>query len=272
MFPDELLVKPNSDFLLSDTYASEKGGWKKADAESRTKKNIAKLEDLQFHLYADGTKSLLVVLQGIDGAGKDGVVRKVLSAFNPQGTVVTSFKAPNSAELSHDYLWRVHAACPPKGTIGIFNRSQYEDLIVPAVKGMLKPTELRIREKEIINFEKMLTNQGTTIVKFLLHISRDEQWDRMMSRLDDPTRNWKFSMGDLEERKKWDLYQKTFQEIVSATSTDFAPWYVIPANSKWFRDLSISEVMRSTLEGMKLQWPKPSHDVDEARIDLNKLK
>ena len=272
MFPDELLVKPNSDFLLSDTYASEKGGWKKADAESRTKKNIAKLEDLQFHLYADGTKSLLVVLQGIDAAGKDGVVRKVFSAFNPQGTVVTSFKAPNSAELSHDYLWRVHAACPPKGTIGIFNRSQYEDLIVPAVKGMLKPTELRIREKEIINFEKMLTNQGTTIVKFLLHISRDEQWDRMMSRLDDPTRNWKFSMGDLEERKKWDLYQKTFQEIVSATSTDFAPWYVIPANSKWFRDLSISEVMRSTLEGMKLQWPKPSHDVDEARIDLNKLK
>lgn len=272
MFPDELLVKPNSDFLLSDTYASEKGGWKKADAESRTKKNIAKLEDLQFHLYADGTKSLLVVLQGIDAAGKDGVVRKVFSAFNPQGTVVTSFKAPNSAELSHDYLWRVHAACPPKGTIGIFNRSQYEDLIVPAVKGMLKPTELRIREKEIINFEKMLTNQGTTIVKFLLHISRDEQWDRMMSRLDDPTRNWKFSMGDLEERKKWDLYQKTFQEIVSATSTDFAPWYVIPANSKWFRDLSISEVMRSTLEGMKLQWPKPSHDVDEARVELNKLK
>ena len=272
MFPDELLVKPNSDFLLSDTYASEKGGWKKADAESRTKKNIAKLEDLQFHLYADGTKSLLVVLQGIDGAGKDGVVRKVFSAFNPQGTVVTSFKAPNSAELSHDYLWRVHAACPPKGTIGIFNRSQYEDLIVPAVKGMLKPTELRIREKEIINFEKMLTNQGTTIVKFLLHISRDEQWDRMMSRLDDPTRNWKFNMGDLEERKKWDLYQKTFQEIVSATSTDFAPWYVIPANSKWFRDLSISEVMRSTLEGMKLQWPKPSHDVDEARVELNKLK
>jgi PPK2 family polyphosphate:nucleotide phosphotransferase len=272
MFPDELRVKPNSKFLLSDAYASEKYEWKKADAESRTKKNIEKLEDLQFHLYADGSKSLLVVLQGIDGAGKDGVVRKVFSAFNPQGTVVSSFKAPNSIELSHDYLWRVHAACPPKGTISVFNRSHYEDLIVPTIKGTMKSSELRVREKEIINFEKMLADQGTTIVKILLHISRDEQWDRMMSRLDDPTRNWKFSMGDLEERKKWDLYQKTFQEIVRATSTNFAPWHVIPANSKCFRDLSVSEIMRNTLEGMNLQWPKPSHDVDEARELLNKLK
>lgn len=272
VFPDDLRVRPNLDFLLSDDGASEKLGWKKGDAEPRTNSNIAKLEDLQFHLYADGSKSLLVVLQGIDGAGKDGVVRKVFSAFNPQGTVVSSFKAPNSTELAHDYLWRVHAACPPKGSIGVFNRSHYEDLIVPTIRGTLKPSELRVREKEIINFEKMLVNQGTTIVKFLLHISRDEQWERMMSRLDDPTRNWKFSMGDLAERKKWDLYQKTFQEIVSATSTDFAPWYVIPSNSKWFRDLSVSEVMLKTLEGMNLQWPKPSHDVEEARVELNKLK
>ena len=272
MFPDDLRVKPKSKFLLSDAYASEKYEWKKADAESRTKKNIEKLEDLQFHLYADGSKSLLVVLQGIDGAGKDGVVRKVFSAFNPQGTVVSSFKAPNSTEIAHDYLWRVHAACPPKGAISVFNRSHYEDLIVPTIRGTMKPSELRIREREIIDFERMLANQGTTIVKFLLHISRDEQWDRMMSRLDDPTRNWKFNMGDLEERKKWDLYQKTFQEIVLATSTNFAPWHVIPANSKWFRDLSVSEIMRSTLEGMNLQWPKPSHDVDEARELLNKLK
>jgi PPK2 family polyphosphate:nucleotide phosphotransferase len=272
MFPDELRVRPNSEFSLSDAHASEKYEWKKADAESHTKKNIEKLEDLQFHLYADGSKSLLVVLQGIDGAGKDGVVRKVFSAFNPQGTVVTSFKAPNSTELSHDYLWRVHAACPPKGTISVFNRSHYEDLIVPTIKGTMKSSELRVREKEIINFDKMLADQGTTIVKFLLHISRDEQWERMMSRLDDPTRNWKFSMGDLEERKKWDLYQKTFQGIVQATSTNFAPWHVIPANSKWFRDLSVSEILRNTLEGMSLQWPKPSHDVDEARELLNKLK
>jgi polyphosphate kinase 2 (PPK2 family) len=148
--------------------------------------------------------------------------------------VVSSFKAPNSTELSHDYLWRVHAACPPKGTISVFNRSHYEDLIVPTIRGTMKPSELRVREKEIINFERMLANQGTTIVKFLLHISRDEQWDRMMSRLDDPTRNWKFNMGDLEERKKWDLYQETFQEILRATSTNFAPWHVIPANSKWW--------------------------------------
>lgn len=272
VFPDDLRVRPNLDFLLSDDGASEKLGWKKVNAEPRTSSNIAKLEDLQFHLYADGSKSLLVVLQGIDGAGKDGVVRKVFTAFNPQGTVVTSFKAPNSTELAHDYLWRVHAACPPKGSIGVFNRSHYEDLIVPTIRGTLKRSELRVREKEIINFEKMLANQGTTIVKFLLHISRDEQWERMMSRLDDPTRNWKFSMGDLAERKKWDLYQKTFQEIVSATSTDFAPWYVIPSNSKWFRDLSVSEVMLKTLEGMNLQWPKPSHDVEEARVELNKLK
>jgi len=271
-FARSLRVDIGAQVSLSDVLAETTGGWAKPDAERRTKENLAALEELQYQLYADGGRALLVVLQGIDAAGKDGVVRKVFTAFNPQGTSVTSFKVPVGSEVSHDFLWRVHGACPPRGTIGIFNRSHYEDLIVPMIRGTLKPKQLRNREEQIRAFENMLVNEETTIVKFLLHISRDEQWERLMSRLDEPTRNWKFSMGDLAERQRWDLYISTFQHIVAATSTDVAPWYVIPANSKWFRDLAVSEVVRSTLEGMKLQWPKASLDAKLARRELKKLR
>jgi len=223
-------------------------------------------------LYADGGKALLIVLQGIDTSGKDGVIRNVFTAFNPQGTTVTSFRAPTSREVAHDYLWRVHAVCPQLGSIAIFNRSHYEDLIVPMVQKRLPNTRIQQRMRHIQDFERLLHEEGTTVIKFLLHISRDEQWERLMSRLDEPQRNWKFSMGDLAERERWSLYTSAFARIVSATSTSSAPWYVVPANKKWFRDLVVSEITRATLEGMGLRWPKPSLDVERARRALERLR
>lgn len=271
-FSSRIRARHGKKLLLDDARASNTFGWDKESAKRRTEKNLEALEDLQYQLYADNRKSLLIVLQGIDAGGKDGAIRNVFTAFNPQGTTVTSFKAPAGREVSHDYLWRVHSACPSKGAISVFNRSHYEDLIVPIVQKKLPPRRINERIKHINDFELMLSQEGTTIVKFLLHISRDEQWERLMSRLDEPHRNWKFSMGDLAERERWPLYISAFKKIVSATSTDHAPWFVIPANSKWFRDLAISEVVRATMEDMNLRWPKPSIEVEPARRALKKLR
>ena len=267
-----LRAKPRKPVKLSATDAATTHGWSIKPAKEKTEENIRALEDLQYHLYADSRKSLLIVLQGIDASGKDGLIRKIFTAFNPQGTHVSSFKAPSSKELSHDFLWRVHDACPPRGSIGIFNRSHYEDLIVPMVNKSMKKNLIDQRIEQINNFELMLTQEGTTVIKFLLHISRDEQWDRMKERLDEPTRNWKFNMGDLAERKRWDLYISTYKKIISETSTEDAPWYVIPANAKWFRNLAVSEIVKSTLGAMKMQWPKTSIDLKIARKELNRLR
>jgi len=267
-----LRVLQGSRARLSDRAASSTLGWDKEKSREKTEQNLKKLEELQYHLYADGSKSLLIVLQGIDAAGKDGLIRKVFTAFNPQGTHVTSFKVPAGQEIAHDYLWRVHAACPPRGSIGIFNRSHYEDLFVPMLNESLSRNQLSARIEHINSFEKMLTDEGTVIVKFLLHISRDEQWERLMARLDEPNRNWKFRMGDLAERQRWDKYIAAFSKVVTSTSTQYAPWYVIPANSKWFRDFAVSGIVRSALQGMHLQWPKPSADVKIARRELKRLR
>ncbi len=282
---DRYLMKPKRDELaqslkvesgrkpnLSNRAAESTCNWSKERAREYTESNLKKLEDLQYHLYADSSKSLLIVLQGIDASGKDGVIRKVFTAFNPQGTHVTSFKAPVGRELSHDFLWRTHAVSPARGSIGVFNRSYYEDLIVPILNDSLSRSQLAARVEHVKNFEKMLTDEGTFVLKFLLHISRDEQWERLMARLDEPSRNWKFRMGDLAERERWDKYMATFSKIVSSTSTAYAPWYVIPANSKWFRDFAVSDVVRATLQGMNLKWPKPSADLSLARRQLKNLK
>ena len=268
----QLQVVPAGRITLNSIYAAKTFGWEKEAAQERTERNLKKLEELQYHLYADKSKALLIVLQGIDAAGKDGVIRKVFTAFNPQGTHVTSFKVPAGREVEHDYLWRVHAACPPRGSIGIFNRSHYEDLIVPMLNDELKGARLASRIEQINAFEQLLTSEGTTVIKFLLHISREEQWERLMARLDDPTRNWKFRMGDLAERQRWDNYITTFSKVIKSTSTNSAPWYVIPADSKWFRDLAVSEIVCQTLRGMKLQWPSPSADVRQARRELKRLR
>jgi len=268
----KLRVRGSEKSLLGDAFTENTFGWHKEAAKQRTEKNLQALEDLQYHLYADSSKSLLIVLQGIDAGGKDGAIRNVFTAFNPQGTTVTSFKAPAGREVGHDYLWRVHAACPSRGSIAVFNRSHYEDLIVPMVQKRLPQRRIEQRFQHIRDFESMLVDEGTTVVKFLLHISRDEQWERLMARLDDPHKNWKFSMSDLAERERWPLYTAAFKKIVTKTSVDHAPWYVIPANYKWFRDLAISEIVKTTLEGMSLRWPKPSIEVEPARRALKKLK
>ena len=260
--------KPN----LSGRAAESTFKWSRDKARDCTEINLKKLEELQYQLYADGSKSMLIVLQGIDTSGKDGVIRKVFTAFNPQGTHVTSFKSPVGRELMHDFLWRTHAALPVCGTVGIFNRSYYEDLIVPMLNDSFSRSQLTDRAEHIKNFEKMLTDEGTTVLKFLLHISKDEQWERLMERLDEPNRNWKFRMGDLAERKRWEKYMTTFSKMVSMTSTSYAPWYVVPANSKWFRDFAVSEVVRSSLQAMNLKWPKPSADINLARRQLKRLK
>jgi PPK2 family polyphosphate:nucleotide phosphotransferase len=206
-------------------------------------------------LWAESKRSVLVVLQGIDAAGKDGTINKVMEAFNPQGCVVSSFKVPTAEELGHDFLWRIHTRTPRKGEIGIFNRSHYEDVLVVRVHKLAPKSVWSRRYDEINDFERTLTAGGTTIVKFFLSIDRDEQRARFQARYDDPTKRWKFSMGDLDERKLWDDYQAAFNDALSKTSTDIAPWYVIPANRKWFRNLAVATILAETMAGLKPAYP-----------------
>ena len=213
------------------------------------------MADLQDRLWAEAKRSVLIVLQGIDAAGKDGTIQKVMEAFNPQGCPVSSFKVPNSEELAHDFLWRIHKRVPGKGEIGIFNRSHYEDVLVVRVHGLVPKSVWSKRYDQINDFERILAESGTTIIKFFLSIDRDEQRQRFQERYDDPKKRWKFSMGDLEERKLWDEYQAAFDDMLSKTSTDWAPWYVIPANRNWLRNLAVSTIVADTLEGLKPAYP-----------------
>jgi PPK2 family polyphosphate:nucleotide phosphotransferase len=213
------------------------------------------LDDLQTRLFAGGTRGLIVVLQARDAGGKDGVVRHVFGLFNPQGIAIRSFGVPTPAELSHDYLWRVHAAVGPRGTITVFNRSQYEDVLVVRVHGLVPEAMWRARYAQINAFEAMLGANGYTILKFFLHVSRDEQRERLEARLDDPAKNWKFRAGDLEERARWDEYTRAYQEMLSRCSTPEAPWFVVPADSKPMRDLLIAQTIRDALKAMNLQYP-----------------
>ena len=204
---------------------------------------------------------MLVVLQGIDAAGKDGTIKRVMNAFNPQGSPVTSFKVPTAEELAHDYLWRIHRAVPRKGEIGIFNRSHYEDVLVVRVHDIVPRAVWSKRYDQINDFERHLVATGTTVVKFFLAIDRDEQRERFQARYDDPSKRWKFSMGDLEERAHWDDYQAAFDEALTRTSTDEAPWYVIPANRKWFRNLAVSTILADTIADLRPRYPPVADDV-----------
>jgi PPK2 family polyphosphate:nucleotide phosphotransferase len=218
---------------------------------------LDRLSSLQDRLWAEARRAVLVVLQGIDGAGKDSVIKRVMTAFNPQGCPVTAFKVPSPDEAAHDYLWRVHQHVPRKGEIGIFNRSQYEEVLIARVHSLVPRRVWQQRYGQINDFERMLSENGTTIVKFLLVIDRDEQRRRFQARIDDPTKRWKFSMGDLEERRHWDDYQAAFEDALTKTSTDWAPWHVIPANHKWVRDLAIATILADTIAGMKPAYPQP---------------
>jgi PPK2 family polyphosphate:nucleotide phosphotransferase len=267
----DLKVKPGTKFSLQDRDPSGTLGLDKDEATARLAVNLERLEGLQHRFYADAKRSLVVVLQGIDTAGKDGTIRKVMTSFNPQGVYVKAFKAPDGQERLHDYLWRVHAACPPKGTIGIFNRSHYEDVMVTRVHKMFPERLLDRRLGHIKNFEKMLVDEGTVVVKLFLHISKAEQLRRLESRLDDASRNWKFSAVDVRERAFWDRYIEVFDSVISATSTKFAPWWVIPSNRKWARNLAVSEIMIKTLEGLDPEWPPAVGNLDEVREALREV-
>jgi PPK2 family polyphosphate:nucleotide phosphotransferase len=228
-------------------------------------KHVERIAKLQYLLYADGTQSLLVVLQALDAGGKDGVVRHVFSAMNPQGTSVFSFKQPSKLEASHDFLWRAHLRTPGKGEVVIFNRSHYEDVLVARVHKLV-PKHVWSKRYELINdFERMLVEHGTSILKFYLHISPEEQLKRFKQRLDDPQRHWKISETDYSERELWSDYIAAFEEAMEKTSTKQAPWFAIPSNHKWFRDLAISEIVADTLEDMNLKLPATNVDIAEIR-------
>jgi PPK2 family polyphosphate:nucleotide phosphotransferase len=231
------------------------------EAKKETEVYLRKLFEQQVLLYAEHKHSILVVLQALDAGGKDGTIKHVFTALNPQGTFVTSFKQPTPAELMHDFLWRVHPHAPGKGEIAIFNRSHYEDVLVPRVHKLIGKETWTKRYQQIRDFESLLSENGTTILKFFLHISKEEQLARFAQRLDDPKRNWKISESDYTERLLWDDYIEAFEDGIRATSTKQAPWYVIPADHKWFRNLAVSQIMADTMEDLKLSFPPPSVDL-----------
>ncbi len=254
---EQLLIRPGARIKLSDCDPANTHGVEKAAGSRQLQKNLDRLSVLQYLLYAEGKRSLLVVLQGIDAGGKDGTIRHVMSGLNPQGVRVTPFKVPEGAEKRHDYLWRVHQALPEFGEIGIFNRSHYEDVLVVRVHALVPKAVWSKRYNQINEFEHMLTGNGVRIVKFLLYIDKDEQARRFRERIDDKTKNWKFSPADLKEREYWDQYMEAYQDMLHRCSTACAPWYVIPANRKWFRNLAVSQILCEELEAMKLRYPTP---------------
>ncbi len=215
----------------------------------------AQLVELQNVLYAEHKHKVLVVLQAMDTGGKDGVIRKVFSGVNPQGVRVASFKAPTPVELDHDYLWRAHAAVPGKGELAIFNRSHYEDVLITRVEGWIDDRTAKRRFRQINEFENMLAEEGTTILKFFLHISKDEQKQRLQDRLDDDAKQWKFNVGDLGTRAKWDDYQRVYEQAIGATSTSHAPWHVVPSDRNWVRDLYVLSVLVNALSDLAMQYP-----------------
>jgi PPK2 family polyphosphate:nucleotide phosphotransferase len=238
----------------------------KDKAAAELARNRAELTEHQELLWADNTRSLLVVLQGMDTSGKDGAIRHVMAGVSPQGCAVTSFKVPSDEEADHDFLWRIHKAAPRNGEIAVFNRSHYEDVVVVRIKKLVSEKTWRARYDQINAFEKHLTDNGTTILKFFLHISKDEQKSRLQARLDDPKKNWKFSVGDVAERARWDDYQAAYEEAIGRCSTAYAPWFIIPADRKWFRNLAISEVIVEALQGMCLSWPRSTADLSKVRL------
>ena len=255
-----------SRFDPDDTGAYKKNDAGKAKAKAAAAKFIAQLDQVQERLYANKTRALLIILQGMDTSGKDGTIKHVMSGVNPQGCRVASFKAPSEKELEQDFLWRIHQEVPPKGYIGIFNRSQYEDVLITRVHGLVSKKVVTQRFNQINEFEELLVENGTAIIKLFLHISKDEQKERLTERIRDPEKRWKFSEGDVEERKMWDDYMTAFEDVMAATSTERAPWYIVPADKKWIRDLYIGSVLVAALEGLDMRYPDPAPGLDKVVI------
>ena len=261
-------VSSKKDIKLGDADARwRNNGKSEKELERLGEKESARISELQRVFYADGRYALLIVLQGRDASGKDGTIRKVFSSVNPQGCTVSSFKVPTELEQHHDFLWRVHQQIPPRGMIGIFNRSHYEDILVPRVHDLVPKKVWSARYDQINAFEQMLTENHTVILKFMLHISRDEQKKRFEERLAAESKNWKFRAGDLDDRKHWDLFTKAYRGILENTSTDWAPWYIVPADDKDLRDVLIARTVADTLESLDLRYPKPDPSLAGIRVE-----
>jgi PPK2 family polyphosphate:nucleotide phosphotransferase len=266
-FRDLLRIKPGQKLDLAAYDCGQTLGHKKDAAEPALTANLTRLTDLQERLYAEDKHPVLIVLQGIDAAGKDGTIAVIAGAFNPQGTTVTSFKVPTPEEAAHDFLWRVHAAVPGKREIGIFNRSHYEQVLIVRVHNLEPEAVWRRHYGEIRDWEKMLTDSGVTLLKFFLFIDKDTQRQRFQDRIDDPKKRWKFSSADLAERRLWDDYIAAFQEMLTETSTDYAPWYLVPANHNWLRNLAVSEIVADALDDLDPQYPEPEGGIEGLKIE-----
>jgi len=263
-------VEPGSKVDLSKVDASFKDDHESHEhALPEIEAYAQKIHDLQYLMYSEGKRSLLVCLQGRDAAGKDGTINHVLAAMNPQGCTVTGFKVPSKEEAAHDFLWRYHQATPARGHVAIFNRSHYEDVLVVRVHDMVPKKVWSSRYDHINAFEKLLADTNTTILKFYLHIDPEEQLERFRTRIDDPARHWKISDGDYAERPYWDAYTKAFEDALSRCSTKHAPWFVIPSNHKWFRNLAISKIVAETLESLNMSFPDASVDLDEIKKEYH---
>lgn len=268
MIDSPYLVKPGHKVDLSKFPSDDTGEFKdKADAKEDAEKHLKKLQALQSVLYAEARHALLIVFQAMDAGGKDGAVEHVFSGINPQGCHVTSFKAPSTEELAHDYLWRIHGAAPRKGMIGIFNRSHYESVLVERVKDLVPKKVWSKRYHHINEFEKLLADEGTVILKFYLHISREEQKARLQARLDDPTKNWKFDVKDLEERRHWDAYTEAYEDAIGKCSTEHAPWIVVPSDHKWFRNWVISDAIVQALDKLDMHYPPPQPGIKNLVVE-----
>lgn len=266
---DHYRVKPGSKIDLSEWDPNETSRFDgdKAAGKARIKQLNRKLEALQELLYAEGKHKVLIVFQAMDAGGKDGTIRSVFKGVNPQGVNVASFKAPTPEELSHDFLWRIHRRTPGRGEIMIFNRSHYEDVLVVRVHELVPKAVWHQRYDQINHFEQMLVDEGATILKFYLHIDKEEQRQRFQERLDDPAKHWKFNVSDLAERKRWDQYMAAYEDVLHKTSTDSAPWYIVPANHNWYRNLVVSEILVKTLENLQMSYPQPEEGLDKIVIE-----
>lgn len=260
-------VEPGEIIKLKDLDPDETEHYRaKEEVKDELKRQRERIEDLQERLYAENKRSLLIVLQAMDTGGKDGTIEHVFEDVNPQGCCVESFKAPTEEELAHDFLWRVHQVVPRKRMIGIFNRSHYEDVLVVRVKKLVPQEVWQERYSQINEFERALAVSGTTIIKFFLYISKDEQKRRLESRLEDPTKHWKFASNDVKERAYWDDYMAAYQDAINNCSTEYAPWYVVPANKKWYRNLVVARTIADTLDAMNPQYPPPEEGIEDITI------
>jgi len=264
-------VEPGKKVNLKDHSPDETGDFegKKPKGLEKLSENRIEIDRLQEILYSENKHRVLVVFQAMDGGGKDGTTRAVFEGVNPQGVKVVSFKVPTPLELAHDYLWRVHSRTPGKGEIVVFNRSHYEDVLVVRVHNLVPKEVWKKRYQQINNFEKQLAEEGTTIIKFFLHISPEEQKKRFLERLEIPEKRWKFNPGDLSERKLWFDYMEAYEEMLQKTSTKWAPWYIVPANRNWYRNMVVSSVIADTLKSLKMDYPKPDLDIEGLKAQLN---